>query len=255
MNKITGYFTKVKTIEYVEVEVVQKLDQFYADCINDRIDDTKCSVECDQIKLNLREKLAEQKEQCSKIEQALLKCQSIIEEKNKKITQLQKNAEKLSKVNIEVNNSPTSRNVIDVTSPKAKSTQQILFKDYEHLFSSEVLASLRSYGREINFDSTFVLTIMREFYGNDLDALKTTGMNNKRKNERMEDDRIKSLRTLFDERLTGLNLIGSPKNVRMKRLNVLIRSARNNIFTKAKKMDLFLEKQPESVAVNTEPNE
>lgn len=206
-SKITKYFQSKKKIEWIDVPIVQaetSTEHFYEESISERIVEAKCAAtDCANRKLELRNKLKEEQEKLENLKKALASCQFIIEEKNKKISQLQSTAKKKkTESDVTESSSKTTPNTPPKTPPKPppettattaspvhtqpkKDTSEsslktppairslpTSFSSFDEHFSSNQLAQLRSFGSTIRDDSKFILLVMRSLYQNDLNELK-----------------------------------------------------------------------------------
>lgn len=174
-NKITDYFTFKKTVEWVDIPIVQTTtDHFYSDSILERVDEMKCiGHHCVNKKLELMNRLKEEKEKLVNLEKALSSCEFIIGEKNKKIAQLHKKATTHVPNNLKTPQStpkttPTSKSTFRTPTSSPTTT----FASFGQYFSTQQLAQLRSFDREMRDDSKFILSVMRSLYEHNLNELK-----------------------------------------------------------------------------------
>lgn len=172
-NQITNYFQVKKKIEFVDVPVIQEetvSDSFYEKCLNEKL---SCDANCENRKLELRNRLKEEKIKLANLEKSLSSCLFILELKNEKINKLMKknelNGERVSAAVNTTNRIPKSPLNI-AKSPTLISAE--IFKGHGNYFTSVQLAQLRSYGKEMRNDSTFILNVMRFLYIDDVAALK-----------------------------------------------------------------------------------
>lgn len=191
-NEITNYFSVTKNIEWVNVPVdkcTQNANQIYKKCLFEKTNQLKChDTNCESRKLELQFRLKEEKEKFSDLERALETCLSIIDTKNRKIAQLTKGCdipkkptERSTPVSISKSKPNTSLNTSQVgeknplkTPPTTPTNHEDLFASHGKHFSSEQLAKLRTFGKDMKEDSTFILTIMRTLYEDDFESLKGT---------------------------------------------------------------------------------
>lgn len=199
-NKITNYFTLKKTVEWVDVPIEQtgnSTENFYKESILERVVEIKCSTtDCANRKLELTNKLKEEKEKLENLKKALESCQFIIEEKNKKISQLRSAAEesetqayvaksftpskmpKTTKMVTTPEVTPLKKDTSksSLRTPPAMVSPSTAFSAFRESFSSKQLAQLRSFDQTMRDDSKFILLVMRSLYQDNLNELK--GMNN-----------------------------------------------------------------------------
>lgn len=182
-NKITNYFQITKNVEFVDVPVYVEentTDNFYEECLDRQIDRNKCNKDCEIRKLELKNRLQHEKEKLANLEKALSSCLFMIDIKNDKIAKLLEKSQSQSTsaaANIiqPVSNSPsnTTKNLSKPISPKSLShTATELFQSYANDFTANQLAQLRSFGKEMRHDSSFILKLMRFLYEDDITALK-----------------------------------------------------------------------------------
>lgn len=171
-NEITNYFQVKKTIEFVNVPVFvdeSKSDSFYKNCLHEKI---VCNADCENRKIELKKRLKEEQEKLSSLEKALSSCLFIINLKNEKIDKLvEKNGPKRVSAAANITKLPKSPPNV-AKSPKPRPDE--IFKNHEHEFTGIQLAKLRSFGKEMRNDSTFILHVMRFIYADDFTALKGT---------------------------------------------------------------------------------
>lgn len=172
-NPITNYFPVKKRIEFVDVSVIECEtipDSFYKNCLNEKL---VCGANCESRKIELKNRLKEEQAKLLNLEKSLSSCLFILNLKNEKIEKLMKknglNEEKVSAAVNTTKHMPKSPLNI-VQSPKSVSSG--LFNGYQNDFTSEQLAELRSFGKEMRNDSTFVLKVMRFIYADDITVLK-----------------------------------------------------------------------------------
>lgn len=153
-NRITQFFKSQKNIDCVNVAVhTPTVSDFYKNIA--KTNECK-SKTCECLRIKLKNQLELEKERLMQVEKALSTCLSIIDLKNEKIEQVTKKSE-LS------------------TPPKRKSNSKELFIGHAKKISSDDLAKLRSFTKEMRDDSSFVLEAVRSLYKHNIDDLK--GMN------------------------------------------------------------------------------
>lgn len=177
-NEITRYFPVTKQTVWVPVENVESTtEKFYKGCLIERENEVNCIEQnCASKKLELMNRLKDEKEKLANLEKSLLSCNFIIEEKNKKIAQLQGKLCASNKAD------PIS-NTKSIISPKtphhgfrrsfSKTPTSPIFKNHEKYLSTQQLAQLRSFDRTMRDDSRFILLLMRSLYEHDLNELKS----------------------------------------------------------------------------------
>lgn len=176
-KRITDYFSNVKSIDWVDVPVINsKSDEndFYSGCV----DKAKCnSVHCQHIKEELKLRFQEQSEKLKQVKKALSSCEFIIEKKDAQIATLQKKLEQIPPLEIvpcasqtiqPTQNSP----VVEQIPPKTPMNKDELYNSYSSHFSTKNLSELRSYGSDNKEDSSFILTAMRSLYECNFEKLK-----------------------------------------------------------------------------------
>lgn len=185
--KITDFFNVKKTIEFVDVPIVDKdttiSNSFYKDCLTEKINQNKCDDNCEIRKIELKNLLQQEKIKLYNLEKALSSCLFIIDIKNDKISKLMEKTQTESTFNGAEITESVSKSTMNITTnvrtpqKSPKSPYRIsadLFKSHENNFSAIQLAQLRSLGREMRSDSTFILRVMRFLYDDDITALKGT---------------------------------------------------------------------------------
>lgn len=167
-HKITGYFQTKKKVEWVNVPVVDSVSRkFYDDCMVERINEVQCiGKHCASKKLELINRLEAERVKHSNLEKALSSCLFMIEEKNKKIAQLQGK----SSASVQSKSLPKTPQRASLQSlPKTPTSPT--FVSYEKYFTKQQLVKLRSFGNKMCDDSPFILLVMRSLY-DDLNELK-----------------------------------------------------------------------------------
>lgn len=173
--KITNFFSQVKDVPN-QVLVLDKSD-FYSNCLAKKLNETSCDSICKDKKIELKRKLAEEKLKLENIRKSFSSCVYMIKKKDEKINLLSEKLDKQKKSNIDellctTPESNTKSEAEKCYSSKTETPMEELFTSYENVFSSDVLAKLRSFNSELSTDSTFILTVMRSLYQNDIQTLK-----------------------------------------------------------------------------------
>lgn len=175
-NEITSYFQVKKTIEFVNVPVFNDESQsesFYKNCLHEKIE---CSPNCEQRKIELKKRLKDEQDKLSSLQKALSSCQFIINLKNEKIDAIMKQngpeeTSAAAHTPLQLTKSPKSPPHL-TKSPTPAPIE--IFKGHERDFTGIQLAQLRSFGKELRYDSSFILHVMRYLYADDITVVKGT---------------------------------------------------------------------------------
>lgn len=170
-KRITDFFQLKKRIEFVDVPVQDTTisENFYNKCLETQLNQNKCSKNCESWKLELKNRLQEEKKKLETIEKALSSCLFILDVKKDKITQLMIENGRATASNTVNRTNAVTKSVNSMKnmpmiqkSPKLSLTNPAeLFKSYENNFTIIELAKLRSFSGEMRQDSTFILNAMR----------------------------------------------------------------------------------------------
>lgn len=115
-------------------------------------------------------------------------------------------------------------------SEKVADSEVMLVNDqnFSEFFTESQLGEFQSIGNEISKDSTFVLTVVRKLYANDLLSVKKKSTNGRRNGkEPMTPEKLNVLKQLFKQRLTSFD--STEKDSRLGKLTRHINNAFSNI--------------------------
>lgn len=168
-NLITNFFPSIKKVSN-QIESVEK--DFYSDCLAQKLNEKICCLMCEDKKVSLKRTLEDEKIKLQNVQKALSSCLYMIKKKDRKIEQLSLQLdEKEQSITDQILFSTPEKNGCD-GNRNSKTPKKELFQGYENIFSTNLLATLRSFNSELSTDSTFVLSIIRSLYENDIDTLK-----------------------------------------------------------------------------------
>lgn len=175
-GQITQYFQLKKKSVFVSVPIEHTkstAENFYYDCVLERENEEKCNDNyCANRKLDLINKLEEEKQKLANLEKALASCLLIIEDKEKKIAQLQRKSYPSNGKGTDAKSMRSPKTPIQATfGTLHKTPTSPLFKKYDKHLSQQQLAHLRSFERDMRGDSGFILSLMRSLYEDDLSEL------------------------------------------------------------------------------------
>lgn len=245
-KKITEFFNKVKTVEFCEVDVTSvesESAKFYQECLKKQ--ETQCRrAECVETKLFLQSKLHETEKKNENRKKQIEICSSVIAEKEHEIECLEK---QLDEKFIAPSNSSTdhikdltlSKSAPDSPKPPNSNTntnETLNFDGFSEYFTEPQLADLRFIGPNKREDSKFVSVALRSLYEGRLDVLKTKSITGRTKpgakKEKFPPENMKTIHSLFAERIATLTTEPNERVERKKNVNKYIKDAQNNISKK-----------------------
>lgn len=215
-RKITQFFKNTKntqneTESSTEPKNSTNSNNFYVECVE--IDEQTCvENDCVEKKNALELKLKNSQKKLEQIKSAVELCGAVLAKKRKKIEILEAQlGPKQNRVEIEEN----------------------LFQKFTTDFTETGLAQLRSIDGCVSNDSTFMLFAVRDIYRNNLDRLGHISVTGRTragiKKEKMSPAKHSALKNIFTDRLEALNLEHDQRMIRLKRVNVHINQAIQNI--------------------------
>lgn len=105
------------------------------------------------------------------------------------------------------------------------------FEKYENLIGNDGVEKLNSIGDEEKNDSTFILTIIRIIYANEIDILMNTTTTGRDGTSKMSEEKKNVVKILFKERLKN----SKDEKTRFEKLNRRLKNAFSNVRRKPKK--------------------
>lgn len=213
-----------------EEESVTKSRQFYKACFKSKVELCGPEKNCHKEKTKLQNKLILLERKLENIDAAYSTCLRICEKKDDQIEQLKA---KIQMDAVQPNqNSNTGNNIPSTSKPNAIG---LLFESHAHEFHATNLAKLRSINTTKSADSTFVLNAVRSMYSENLPRLlnkSVKGTNKGTPKEALSPKKVKTLESLYFERLSHINLPDEEKDARAKLFNRHIHRAITNINSK-----------------------
>lgn len=213
-NSITNYFPQTKNV-IIDIDKEKngkkESEEFYEICLEQL---TECTMECQKEKEELKMKINELKEKIEKVEGAIESCCSVISEKENEITKLQGQS--------------SQNGANELNQPK------ILFESFNDVFDAEQLNKLKSISKTDRSDSTFVCTVIKYLYAENLESIgnKTACGRNKKNHdnkEMMTPTKKKVVQDIYSERLCDIAVNLDERQKRENKLNRLIKDAFANI--------------------------
>lgn len=192
-------------------------NDFYKKCFNSKINTCEPEKNCHEIKRNLKQKLNINKQKEAHIQEAIATCSKICSIKDDEIKLL-----KSQNKDIQENFSATK---------SRKETNQMLFEDFKDEFSADQLGTLRSIEKTTKGDSNFILNCVRFIYSTDLSKLEhksVTGASKGSPKEPISPQKLKQMKSLYDERLNDLEMQDAEKSERSKTFNRYVHRAIKN---------------------------
>lgn len=205
---ITNYFSKSKktSIEPKKESGIKESENFYKSCL------AECqNVECEKEKENLKKQIIELKEKIEKIEDAMESCRSVLMEKDTVIAKLQVNS----------------------TQSLALDKPEMKFESFSNILNGDQINQLKTISTNERGDSTFVCSVLKYIYADNLDSIKNKtacGKNCKgQKRNMMTPEKKGMVQDILNERLSSLAIGFEEKQKRENKLNKLINDAFYNI--------------------------
>lgn len=248
--KITAFFEKKDDSERKKDDSERKKDSenvtnensvvnFYNRCISEAIvKERACTrVTCTIQKSDLSDEISKAKANIHQIQRAQSVADEICKEKDNKIQQLQHEVGKMITVQPKSNEKKDDiRNDLQNAPP---------FINFAHVFNSEQLKNLRSIDMSETGDSSFILHVMRYLFEHDLSEVEKITIKCQSKNSSkkpMSREKLQIITEIFLERLQKID--ETLKNVRNKRLNMLMNRAITSIIKSLKRKCVKPEDQP-----------
>lgn len=225
---------------------------FYNNCLLENVQDENCiNALCADDKTDLKVKILEAKKTIDQILKAQQFAAEIIKEKEEKILLLQKQIGINEYVQPSSSSSSSWQEVTANVAAKITSSNSLLFEDFVQSFTEEQLAIIRSIEKSFSADSTFILTVTRSLYANNLNDLQNITVKGRKNCTKKEIDAqtLKTITDIFSERIDSITDIDEvAKMDRKKRLNTLLNRAITNINNvNKKKLDVVSETQPKLI--------
>lgn len=241
--KITAFFEKKDDTERNNVSEnvtnENSVVNFYNRCISEAIvKERACTrVTCTIQKSDLSDEISKAKANIHQIQRAQSVADEICKDKDNKIQQLQLEVGKMITVQPKSNEKKDDiRNDLQNAPP---------FINFAHVFNSEQLKNLRSIDMSETGDSSFILHVMRYLFEHDLSEVEKITIKFQSKNSSkkpMSREKLQIITEIFLERLQKID--ETLKNVRNKRLNMLMNRAITSIIKSLKRKCVKPEDQP-----------
>lgn len=239
---ITKFFEKGDPSEIKPDEEIKtnSVVEFYEDCVQSAIVQTCADESCEEKKEELRQRLAIAKSKFEQLNRAVAVAQSICDEKDVEIANLQRQLKTLQ-CPITTENKPPLQG--DCTQLVA---QDVQFGRFNAEFSEEQMNQIKSIGESKLEDSKFVLDITRALYSDNIEKLRhvsVTGRSKDGSKQPISPKKMNTLKSMFTERLNGIQQKQESKTQtkteidisdRMKTLNQLLNRAIFNLNTTTK---------------------
>lgn len=251
-HSLTEFFKttkKANAINASSIETKSATDQFYTLCLNEQLGKCNNSI-CEKEKRELKAKCIEQEKKLREIQRAIDKCLEITQKKEKKIECLSSEI-KVARVSDpiacdsnsdDVSKSNVTEKVNEPTTCTSKSINvNNIFSTFENVFTHDELARLRSIGPTKKDDSSFVLSSIRFLYKNDVEKISSLSLTGRSRGteskQKMCPEKYDTIKDLFSERLTSMNLNSTEFSDRTKQMHKLMKNAFINIKRHGKPTD------------------
>lgn len=221
-QQITDFFkaSKKKPVVLPSTEVKNTTDQFYSLCLHEKLENCK-NPNCSKEKHELKVKRIEQEEKLKEINRAIDLCLAICRKKEEKIGQLMPKRKVPEKVND------------PVACPGVPNDANKMLSKFENDFTQNDLAKLRSMGTTKTDDSSFILNSIRFLYKNDTDKISSLSLTGRSRGtaakQKMSPQKYDTIKDLFTERLSSLELNSIDFAERSKELNKHMKNAFINV--------------------------
>lgn len=235
-NSITNYFTKVQRISDTQINriivetgssdeqknqcvVAEEYTDFYEQFLDEKCHTCGPGKNCHATKRKLKMRLDLMIQKENNIQKAVSSCVKMCQKKDLEIEVLQKQINQQT-------------NIASGTSTSKSNPDKIIFDGFKDSLSDIQLGCLRSLDKSAKGDSTFVINCVRFFYSDDLTKLQQkslTGISKANKKEPITPRKLDQMKSLFNERLTNMQLADTERLAREKKFNRHIHSAITNI--------------------------
>lgn len=216
-TNIKDFFSKTKkNNDVIEPDTNKKTvaDEFYEKCLIKQ-SEKKCSQFCIEKKCALQNEIKIMREKIKKTDTALDTCKRIIAEKDTEIKNMKKQVEKIK--------------LMEFNKPSGKK-EELSFSSFTDVFTSAQLSQLRSIPSEKKNDSTFIFEAVKILYQENFNLLSKKSVTGRgASKEPVSPKKMNILQDLYHERLDRLKLVNLEEQQRLKKLNLHIKSAINNI--------------------------
>lgn len=220
--KITDFFTSKKTTDKIDIDETPRSGteryDFYSERALKTVRNRKCKLQkCVEKKNVLAEKIKDIKEKRDQLKTAINICADIIKKKESKI------------------------NFLRSSLVKTSTRSELVYTKFKDSFTEDELAILRSIDDKSSSDSSFVLACVRSLYKNDLNRLKNISVTGRsrfnQQKVKMSPQKMKTITSIFEERLSTMNLKSNEKIQREKRMNTHIKRAILNTNSKRNELE------------------
>lgn len=223
---ITHYFKVSKSANSIPcVENTNSSEGFYKECLKEQMQKQNCCINtCVEEMTRLQKMLDDKKEKLRQVERSISVCKRICNTKDNLIESL--------KTKLSTTPAPPSKSTVGAN-PK------IPLQEFSSNFNDSQLSEFRSFGSGKNHDSSFVNFVVRQVYAEDLHKLNFISLTGRcragEKKEIMSPSKKKLICDVFYARLDDVEKSKEPREARKKNINVLVKTAINNIRNQTKK--------------------
>lgn len=204
--------------------------EFYKACLEAKSDACEPEKNCHTIKKMLENRLALAEEKLEKINKADTICSEMIDKKDNTIELLNAQIQSQVREDLDTQTSPSPSKAS--SSPKVSSLPKKIIFENSKALTEDQLCKLRSIDKTQSADSSFILNSVRFFYSDNLAKLNgksVRGISRGKPTQAMSPDKLDLMKSLYNERISDMNLPVEERVNREKKFNRHVHRAITNI--------------------------